>query len=142
MHDLLHQIEIDAPPLRVFDALTRQEELRRWWNAGSLVEPRRGSVAELGFCGRTASFRTSVDELEAPARLEWTCLGDDSEWAGTRLVWSLVPTHRGATELRLRHEGWRSTDGSFAACNSTWGALMFRLKDHLEGREPGPLFEC
>jgi len=84
MNDLLHQIEIDAPPLRVFDALTRQEELRRWWNAGSLVAPRRGSVAELGFRGRTASFRTSVDELEAPARLEWTVASRPATRPGVR----------------------------------------------------------
>jgi hypothetical protein len=25
-----------------------------------------------------------------------------------------------------------------ATCNSTWGELMYRLKDHVEGRNPGP----
>jgi hypothetical protein len=23
-------------------------------------------------------------------------------------------------------------------CNSTWGELMYRIKDYLEGRNPGP----
>ena len=34
--------------------------------------------------------------------------------------------------------GWRSTEGYFAVCNSTWGELMYRLKDYVEGKRPGP----
>jgi hypothetical protein len=28
-----------------------------------------------------------------------------------------------------------------ASSNTTWGALMFRLKDYVEGIEPGPLWD-
>jgi hypothetical protein len=27
-----------------------------------------------------------------------------------------------------------------ATCNSTWGELMYRLKDYAEGKNPGPLW--
>jgi hypothetical protein len=36
------------------------------------------------------------------------------------------------------HGGWRSANDFFAICNSSWGELMYRLKNYLEGKNPGP----
>lgn len=40
--------------------------------------------------------------------------------------------------LNFTHGNWRSPGGYFAPCNSTWGELMYRLKDYVEGKRPGP----
>jgi hypothetical protein len=42
---------------------------------------------------------------------------DQPEWNGTTLTWDLE---------------------MFAICNSSWGELMYRLKNYVEGRNPGP----
>jgi uncharacterized protein YndB with AHSA1/START domain len=138
MADMLHQIGIDALPRAVLAALTTEAGLRAWWTADSVARPELGSVAEFGFGNRATVFRMRVAEL-SDTRVMWECLGDHDEWRGTRLTWDLAREGEG-TVLRFRHGGWRSDQGWFALCNTTWGELLHRLKAHAEGRAPGPLF--
>ena len=51
----------------------------------------------------------------------------------------LEPVQEG-TLVRFVHSGWRDRSEYFTSCNTTWGALMFRLKAAAEGKAPGPLF--
>lgn len=39
---------------------------------------------------------------------------------------------------RRRSAPTRSPSPVYAMCNSTWSELMYRLKDYVEGRNPGP----
>ena len=147
MHQMLHEIHIQAAPRAVLEALTHAKDLRAWWTDDCSATPEPGSVAEFGFGGRATVFRMRIDEL-TDARVVWRCLGDHDEWRGTRLEWdvSAIDTAAGATtgaattRLRMRHADWASDSGWFALCNTTWGALMHRLKDQVEGRRPGPMF--
>jgi hypothetical protein len=49
-----------------------------------------------------------------------------------------MPADR-ATVPPFSHNGWRSMTEMCAMCNSTWGELMHRPKDHAEGKDPVPL---
>lgn len=140
MADMLHEITIAAPPAGIYDALTTQDGLRGWWTADSEARPEVGSVALFGFDDRAIVFRMRIDALVPEWRVAWTCLGDVDEWRNTGLSFTLEGAEDGKTRLRFSHIGWRSTHGWFALCNTTWGALLHRLRDHAEGRAPGPLF--
>ena len=96
-----------------------------------------GSITEFGFGNRATVFRTRIAELQPNTRLVWECLGDVNEWNGTQLTWDLCE-QEGKTEVCVTQGNWRSTDGWFALCNTTWGELMYRLKNHVEGKAPGP----
>jgi uncharacterized protein YndB with AHSA1/START domain len=137
---MLHEITISAPPDRVFEALTTGDGLSSWWTGDSEAEPEEGSIAVFGFGGRATVFRMRVDELVAGSLVCWACVGDVEEWQGTHLRFELAPTAEGDTRVRFTHGGWQSTDGMFAMCNTTWGALMIRLKEYAEGRSSGPFF--
>jgi hypothetical protein len=41
-------------------------------------------------------------------------------------------------DVRFTHSGWKAVTEMFAICNSSWGELMYRLKNYVEGRNPGP----
>ncbi len=139
MANMRHEVEIDAPPEKVFEAITTQAGLRGWWTADSMAEPRVGSVAVFGFYNRRLLFRMRIEKLTPGKKVVWTCLGENDEWKGTRLIWQ-ISQKEGATVLRFVHGDWRSTSGYFAYCNSTWGMLMYRLKDYAEGKAPGPYY--
>ncbi|MBI3635651.1 MAG: SRPBCC domain-containing protein [Candidatus Rokubacteria bacterium] len=141
MPDLHHEIAIQATPQTVYDALTTTPGLGGWWTSDSSAEPRVGSIATFGFGRRSTVFRMRVDELVPGRRIVWQCLGDVDEWKDTRLTWDIAPDS-GGVKLKFVHGGWRSTDGWLAPCNSTWGALMHRLRDYAEGRNPGPHFHA
>ncbi len=137
MHQLEHQIEIDAPATAVFAALATQAGLRSWWTADTVADSEVGGKADFGFDRRATVFRMRIEALDPDTRVVWSCSGEHPEWKGTRLTWSI--TSKGDhSEVRLTHSGWKSITDFCATCNSTWGELMYRLKDHVEGRHPGP----
>ena len=68
MIELDHEIEIEASPDEVYEALVTQVGLRRWWTADSTAEPKEGSIATFGFAKRSTVFRMRVDELDPGKR--------------------------------------------------------------------------
>ena len=137
MPDLKHQIPIKAAPAKVFAAIATSEGLRSWWTADSKTEDKVAGKAEFGFDRRGTVFRMKIEKLELDRRLLWSCHGDPPEWAGTTLLWEL--TSKGdVTILRFTHGNWKSANDYYAMCNSTWGELMYRLKNYVEGKAPGP----
>jgi len=140
MAEMLHEIDIDAAPEMVFRALTTEAGLMEWWTLDVEMTAAQGSVATFGFYDRSTVFRMRVDELVKDKLVRWTCLGDSEEWVGTSLLFELGKDEGGGTALRFSHTGWRSVTGFFRQCNTTWGALMYRLRDYCEGKNPGAFF--
>jgi len=137
MADLLHSVPVDASPKKVYDAVATQEGMRSWWTRDTQMETRVGGKAEFGFDRRGMVFRMVVDALEPGKRIRLSCSGDHPEWAGTTLEWKIEPSSNGAV-LNFIHRGWREITPFAASCNSTWGELMYRFKNYVEGRKPGP----
>jgi uncharacterized protein YndB with AHSA1/START domain len=66
-------VELGAPPQRVWDALTRAEELAAWFGAEVSLEPRPGGRAVFRFAdGRERA--ASVEEALPPRRLSFRWL--------------------------------------------------------------------
>src|SRR5574341_1457498 len=137
MAEIKHQIDIKASPKRVYAALATQAGLRNWWTADSVAEEKVGGKAEFGFDKRSMVFRMKVEALESGKRVVWSCHGDHPEWNGTKLIWD-ISREGGKTILRFTQSGWKSISDFCATCNTTWGELMYRLKNYLEGKNPGP----
>jgi len=140
MADMHHEIQIAASPDKIYEAIATVEGLRGWWTGDSIAEPRVGSTAEFGFYDRRFLFRMRIEELMPGKKVVWSCVGDHDEWQGTRLTWEILQRD-GAIVLTFTHGDWRSTTSFFASCNTTWGMLMYRLKDYAEGKSPGPYWE-
>ncbi len=140
MPDLTHQIPIKAAPEKVYAALTTEEGLRGWWTADSKADDRVGGKAEFGFDKRGTVFHMTIDVVQPPRVVVWSCSGDDPEWKGTTLTWNIT-AEADVTVLRFTHAHWKAVTEFYATCNSSWGELMYRLKDYVEGRNPGPLWK-
>ena len=117
MVDLKHQIDIKASPLQVYAALATPDGLV--------------------FHKRSAVYRMTIVALDPRKQVAWSCQGDNPEWTGTTLTWTITSDGAGSI-LRFTHGGWKSATDFFAMCNSTWGELMYRMKGYLEGNAPGP----
>ena len=135
MPELIHSVEIAAPPKIIFPLVAHAAGLAQWW-AEDVTEVAGG--AELGFFDRATIYRLRGLTLAPPATAAWLC-ETGKEWSMTRLVFHMA-AKEGKTDLRFTHEGWREVTPFFIACNSTWGALLYRLKAVAEGRAPGPFF--
>jgi uncharacterized protein YndB with AHSA1/START domain len=137
MAEIKHQIPVNAAPDKVYAAIATQAGLRGWWTADTKADEKVGGKAEFGFDKRAMLFRMKIEELDPDKRVVWSCHGDHPEWADTVLTWELA-AEGGGTTLRFTQSQWKSISDFCALCNSTWGELMYRLKDYVEGRNPGP----
>jgi uncharacterized protein YndB with AHSA1/START domain/quinol monooxygenase YgiN len=135
--EIKHQISIKAAPEKVYAAIATQAGLCGWWTADTKADEKAGGKADFGFDKRGTVFRMNIERLDPGKSVVWSCHGDDPQWNGTLLTWTLSP-EGGGTTLRFTHSQWKSMSDYCVMCNSTWGELMYRLKDYVEGRNPGP----
>src|SRR5262249_55488336 len=131
------QIPIQTSPAEVYAAIATAKGLRSWWTADSSTDEKVGGKAEFGFGKRSTIFRMKIEQLDSEKRLVWSCYGDDPDWTGTTLTWELTVEGKN-TILRFTHGNWKSMSDYCIICNTTWGELMYRLKDYVEGKNPGP----
>jgi len=137
MAALKHQIAIKSSPDKVYAALTTEAGLRQWWTVDVKAEDKAGGKAEFGFHKRATVFRMAIEKLNPGREVVWSCRGDNPEWAGTRLTWN-ISSENAMSVLRFTHSGWKTASELYAICNSSWGELMHRLRDYVEGKNPGP----
>jgi uncharacterized protein YndB with AHSA1/START domain len=137
MTEITHQITIEAPPQQVYAALATEAGLRAWWTADTTADTKVGGKAEFGFDKHSMVFRMTIERLEPSRQVIWDCHGDNPEWVGTTLTWTIAP-EEGGSRLRFTQSGWKNMTDMVATCNSTWGELMYRLKGYVEGKNPGP----
>lgn len=136
MPDIQHAIVIDAPADQLLPLVSTPEGLARWW-AEDVITARDTPAVELGFFNRSTIYRLVPEHDAGGAR--WLC-ESGTEWSGTRLEFRLHRQNQ-QTRLEFTHAGWADRTPYFVSCNTTWGHLMFRLKDVVEhGGAPRPLF--
>jgi uncharacterized protein YndB with AHSA1/START domain len=147
-----HELLIEAPATKIFDALTTQEGLSGWWTPEATTKPERGAIARIPF-GPDYFKRMRVDELVPETLVRWTCIEGVGEWVDTKLSFeiegggavALARTHDelddqvaqlkhpdAATLLIFRQEGWRAQTPMFAECNYSWGRFLRSLKLYCE----------
>jgi uncharacterized protein YndB with AHSA1/START domain len=140
MPDLLHAIPVNAKKDAVLKAISTTEGLRSWWTSDCEAAPKIGHVNVFRFGPRT-EFHFRVDRHDENG-LQWTCIEADmapAEWVGTTMTFDLT-SQDSVTRIDFVHGGWQRADGDMPICNTTWGDLMYRLKDYVEGRPRGPRF--
>jgi uncharacterized protein YndB with AHSA1/START domain len=137
MPDLLHSVPISANAANVYAAVATQKGMQGWWTRDTTMEEKVGGAANFGFDERGMVFRMHITSMEPGQSLSMKCSGDQPEWAGTTLEWTIVPAPEGVV-LDFCHRGWRNMTPFAASCNSMWGRLMFRLKHFVETKTPEP----
>ena len=63
MTDILHKIDIEATPAKVYSAVSSNQGLKSWWTADVAGDSNRGSILNLGFYNHSFTFEMYVDEL-------------------------------------------------------------------------------
>jgi uncharacterized protein YndB with AHSA1/START domain len=145
------EIQISAPPERVFKALTDAGELQRWFNGGSecpvklwRMEARVGG--QYSFFSEKASIEVNgirefkcsgeIVECDPPRVLAYTWIGNwhDDPNSSTIVRWELTPTKSG-THVKVTHSGLASLPVARKDYSGGWTGVVEHLKKFVEGRE-------
>ena len=125
MATIFHQVVIEADKDRIYDAITTQQGLSRWWIADCTVKPELGFVNEFCVEGHGVNLMKVVD-LQPGRRVEWECCNVDDPWTGTRIVFEIAEKSSGCV-LSFKQIGWREQDDFFATCNFHWARHLAML---------------
>jgi uncharacterized protein YndB with AHSA1/START domain len=141
--DSLHEIEISAPAAKVFDTWTTKDGLRAWWTGDVTVPRAKGESYVFGFDDGNVKFHFRVVNEVPGVSARWVGVagpGMPAEWIDTEIDVRLSKAEGDRTRLQFAHRNWRSIEGAYCVCNTTWGELMYRLRDYCEGKPRGALF--
>lgn len=142
MSAIVEEITIAAAPECVFNAITRQDEIVRWWAYEARVKPEVGSVGEFSFRQGAFTMRLEVAELEQDKKVRWISRQAIPSWAGTSITWRFEPVPNG-TKLLFTHDGFAQVDEEYERIRGAWVYFLASLKSYQEtgkgtpGNPPG-----
>jgi uncharacterized protein YndB with AHSA1/START domain len=130
MADIFHNFPIDAPPDKVFEAISRSEGLDTWWTKGSDVNPVAGGIYTLDF-GPGYIWKAVVTEYVKGKAFELKMTEADADWLGTKIGFILI-IDQGKTEVNFYHSGWPQKNEHYKISSYCWAMYLRILKRHVE----------
>lgn len=136
MVDIIHRVGIAAPISEVYQALTTDEGLSRWWTTDTTGAGDVGSIINFRFDGHGPDFQ--VVELQHHAIVRWRHTGEMPEpWMGTEVSFRLT-SGKNQTYILFLHSNWQDSTEFMGHCSTKWSVFLLSLKDTLEKGEGRP----
>lgn len=139
------EIEIAAPPERVFRAITDSGELAAWWGADDMyrttdwkIDLRPGgswSTVAINTDGTRATVGGEYLEIDPPRRLVYTWRPSWDDFIETTIRYDLEPTAVG-TRVLVTHSGFGDRAEQATGTGQGWRRVLDWLGEHLESRSP------
>jgi uncharacterized protein YndB with AHSA1/START domain len=147
---LVTEIEVAAPPSRVFEALTDAKQMFRWWGSKGPCKSKVWEFdARVGGKWRMQAYDTTdqlsingvkdfqasgeVVEFDPPRVLAytWEANWHDDASKSTLVRWELFPTKNG-TRVTVTHSGLRNQPKARADYSGGWPGVVHELKSYVE----------
>lgn len=144
---VVSEIQVSAPPERVFKAISDAGELKRWftspecpvkfWKMDARVgghysyATEKGSIVVNGI--REFECHGEILEYDPPHRLVYTWIGNWHDQPGARTIvrWELIPKANG-THVRVTHSGLSSLPVARKDYTGGWPGVVEQLKKFVE----------
>jgi len=138
MTTIYHQVSINAPVTKVYSAISKPEEIGRWWDKQTSLQTERGLVLEHNPGPEHGVVQLRVVELVREKRVEWECISTHphtspaSAWTGTHFVFEIVEDTPSRTILDFRQTGYDEASRFCGSNNFAWAQVLQNLKTVLE----------
>jgi uncharacterized protein YndB with AHSA1/START domain len=146
-----HQVSINAPVAKVYQAISAADGIGTWWDKQTPIQTDRGLVLEHNPGPEHGVVKLRVVELIPNKRVEWECISTHpksspaSAWTGTHFIFELVERGDGTvsgsgrdqdktTTLDFRQVGYDEQSEFFGSNNFAWGQVLQNLKQVVESR--------
>lgn len=140
---VISEIEIAAPPERVFEALVNREQVSQWSNSDAFKLVHWELEARVGGKWRSTSRETTsskifdhwgeVVEVDRPRILAYTWFANwhSDQTHPTMVRWELASTAVG-TRLKVTHSGLAPLPGACEGYSQGWPGLLAAVKASVE----------
>ena len=144
---IICEIQISAPPERVFQALIDPKQVMQWWTSETCaienftIEPKRGGrwsyhTKQSGLNVNGVSkfhCQGEVLEYDPPRALAYTWIANWHEDKASRTVvrWELTPI-AGGTRLKVTHSGLAKEQAARRDYSGGWPGIVDQLRKFVE----------
>lgn len=141
--NIVHRVGIQAPPSKVFAALTTLDGLAGWWTHDTAGSTQPGGHIDFRFHNEggddIGGFVMDVLEQADDRAVRWRVKDGPPEWVGTDIDFQLLHDD-GFTIVHFGHRRWREESEFMAHCSTKWATFLLSLRDFVEtGRgRPAP----
>jgi uncharacterized protein YndB with AHSA1/START domain len=150
MATIYHQVSINAPVAKVYEAISTADGIGTWWDKQTSIQTDRGLVLEHNPGPEHGAVKLRVVELIPNKRVEWECISTHpksspaSAWTGTHFIFEIndggdvvaasgsKPHPHAATILDFRQTGYDQRSEFFGSNNFAWGQVLQNLKQVVE----------
>ena len=130
MADINHQVGIKASPEKIYELLTTNSGLSKWWTNDVSGAGDVGSVIEFRFNGGGPDF--VVSQLVPNKVVCWKHTGSMPEaWMGTEILFQ-IRQEGDQSFVRFTHANWKEPTNFMGHCSTKWAIFLLSLKDALE----------
>lgn len=130
MAEIIHRVGIACSPGDVFDALTTNDGLSRWWTNDTSGAGGVGSIIKFRFNGIGPDFE--VVELQTDAFVRWKHSGEmPGAWIGTEISFQLT-SEDSQTYVLFLHSNWKERSDFMGHCSTKWAVFLLSLKEVME----------
>jgi uncharacterized protein YndB with AHSA1/START domain len=134
---VVSEVTINAPASKVWDALTKPDEIKQWFMAADDFKPQVGSKFHM--LGRKDDeefhIECKITELEKNKKLAYTWTYD--EYPLDTLVTIELTGDKDTTKVKLVHTGWKATENEKVSRENHqqgWNHFVaVKLKNYVEG---------
>src|SRR6266550_6058020 len=135
MATIRHQVLIDAPVAKVYEAISTADRIGTWWDKQTATQTDRGVVLEHNPGPEHGVVKLRVVELVRNQRIEWECISTHpksspaSAWTGTHFIFELGSSSGSghnqdrATILEFSQAGYHEHSEFFESNKSAWGQV-------------------
>jgi uncharacterized protein YndB with AHSA1/START domain len=139
MATIYHQVWINAPTAKVYEAIATAEAIGTWWDKQTATETDTGLVLEHDPGPEHGVVKMQVLQMVQDTRVEWECISTHpktspaSAWTGTHVIFEITAREKMAI-LDFRHSGWDKNSEYFGFCNYGWGVALQKLQQVCESQ--------
>jgi len=140
MVEMNHEIWIEADKEKIYKAFATVDGLKAWWTSETEFD-KDNKTLKFGFYEGKYWMKFKILETNKNKDVKWKCIETDditTDWIDTEVKIS-VEKVKDDLRVYLTHSNWKKDSKILAMCNSTWGHLMFSLKDFVETGEGNPM---
>ena len=130
MADIIHRVGIAGSVSEIYNSLTTDEGLSRWWTTDTSGAGDVGSIIKFRFDGEGPDFE--VIEKQTDSIVRWRHSGNMPEpWVGTEISFHLTAEGK-QTYVRFTHSNWKEPSDFMAHCSTKWAIFLMSLKEAIE----------
>lgn len=140
MVSMNHEIWIDSDIKNAYMAFATIDGLKSWWTSEIDYNPTERTL-KFSFNDGKYWMKFKILGTEKEKKVKWKCIEANKgseDWINTEIEIKVEKINNNI-RLLLTHGKWNEKSKIFALCNSTWGNLMFSLKNYLEAGKGNPM---